>query len=156
MQISKIAQWENNYSTNKQSFQGLWGKTSKATDIDMGINVPVVREVTYFYPFADDDEETINTTITSGKNAHFERKDGFTRYMKKDCKLCNTLDFTKAEYEQYKKFLPANGDDYDNSQINKLRDMHNTLKTKYENNVFGSEQLPAGNENVGYYLNTSV
>ena len=57
MNIPLFNSFENLNVANKQSFQGLWGKTSRSSDFDQVLGIPKVEEVCYYYPFNDETPE---------------------------------------------------------------------------------------------------
>ena len=63
MNISLFNSFEKLNVANKQSFQGLWGKTSRSSDFDQVLGIPKVEEVCYYYPFNDETPEQIQSVI---------------------------------------------------------------------------------------------
>ena len=100
MNIPLFNSFENLNVANKQSFQGLWGKTSRSSDFDQVLGIPKVEEVCYYYPFNDETPEQIQSVIDKNTEAAFKAiyfdidtaVSGATLY-----KLCNIISEIKIK-----------------------------------------------------------
>lgn len=142
-----------NYSLNynkpthkAQNFEGLWGKTSKNTDFDAVLGIPKVEETSYYYPFSDETQDEINKVVKENTSADIDETDGAMKYKINDCRVCTTLPFKKVNFENYTA-MNEKSKLYSNTKV-----IHYSVKDKYLNNGYGSEQISASNENVAKKL----
>lgn len=131
MKITSINNFKNNIS-NTQNFNGLWGKTSKTSDMDPALGIVKVQTTSYYYPFKDENLKAAEMLVLGEKRAAIKEKPQ-PRYEVQDCKLCATLPFTEAEYKNYKSIKKG-------TRLNDLfRDIHKIVPRFYENSEHGSQ-----------------
>ncbi len=145
MQINSI-NYNNKQMVKTPSFEGLWGKTSKNTDFDVVLGVPKVEETSYYYPFADETREEINKVIKENTKADIEEQGGSIKYKINDCRLCTTLPFKQSHFDNYRVMNEKS------KLYNNMKTVHYSVKDKYINNGYGSEQVSAINEKVAQRL----
>lgn len=89
-------------NTNKmQSFNGLWGRNSRNIDIDAVLSIPTHYETCYYYPFKDESAEQIKEVVKQNSSAEMITEEGQSKYIVKSCKVCTTLPFSKAQFDEY-------------------------------------------------------
>ncbi len=142
----KIAPVNYSFYTNKnqklQSFEGLWGKTSRNTDYDEAMGIPIIQEVCYYYPYLDENPEQIQKQIEKNTGAYVVEENGNSRYKTKECKLATILPFTEAQFLNYFGFTISD------ELTQNIKRIHALLGDKYVNNIYGKEQQSAINEAV--------
>lgn len=144
-----------NYSyTNKmsktQNFEGLWGKTSKNSDIEQSLGITKVEEVCYYYPFEDETAEDIQCIVEENTEAYIDESESVPKYKVKECKVCTTLPFNELSYLNYATLSPKA------KLSNKVKIVHACAKDKYTTNEFGPSQESAVNEAVARKLDANV
>ncbi len=141
MKIAAIKQIPN--YNKSQNFKGLWALTTRRTDIDPGIGIPVINETSYYFPFSDESEQEINKVRQETENAQIEQgKNGRKIYKFYDFQRCKTLPFTSESYKNYQNFTA------DEKLTNDLKIIHSFAQTLYTNNNYGKLQTHAENEEV--------
>ena len=133
MKITSINNFKNGIS-NKQNFTGLWGKTSKTSDMDPALGIVKVQTTSYYYPYKGENQNAAEILVQGYKNAYIdESSSSQPRYIVNDCRLCATLPFTESEYNAYKSVKKG-------TRLNDLfRDIHKTVSRFYENPNHGSQ-----------------
>lgn len=145
MQINLI-NYNNKPMVKIPSFEGLWGKTSKNTDFDAVLGVPKVEETSYYYPFADETKAEIAKVVQENTKADIEEQGGSIKYKINDCKVCTTLPFKQVHFDNYRAMNEKS------KLYNNMKTVHYSVKDKYINNGYGSEQVSAINEKVAQKL----
>lgn len=124
-----------------QNFKGVWSRTSKTTDIEPALNIPMVKHFFYYHPFKDETEDQILKVLKDNSDARLVYDDG-DKYVVKECKKAVTAPYTRDEYEAYRSLTP-------NSKLQgKMREIHRDMQEKYATSGFYGSQLPATNPNV--------
>ena len=99
----KVLSISNNYNSRIQSFKGLWGATTKNTDIDPTLGVNIVSVTSYYYPFLGESKESIKAIAESQSKAQIETVEGSQKpnYVINECKICSTIPFTQEDFDNY-------------------------------------------------------
>lgn len=138
MRISAITNYTN---INKaQTFNGLWGKTSKNIDIDTVLCIPTHHETYYYYPYKDETAAEIDKVVKQYSSAFIDDSDERSKYIIKSCSVCTTLPFSQADFDEY-----HSSSECKDTPVNK--GIHNYLsrvKYRYLNNML-EQQTPAIN-----------
>lgn len=137
---------KHNHQVNTQNFKGLWGKTSRNSDFDSVLGIPKIEETSYYYPFADETKDDVRKIVSANTSAIIDESDDSPKYKIKDCKICTTLPFKKVHYDNYAAMTASS------KLYNNMRTVHYSVKDKYTNNGYGSEQISAMNEEVAKKL----
>ncbi len=143
----KILPVHNYNNTKTQNFNGLWGKTTFLVDRDSVLGVTTDTETYYYYPFIDESQEDIDKVLNRNKTAYFDHDAG-DRYVIKECKLCTTLPFKEAHFNNYKNA------DIATKLIPNIKKVHYSVLDKYLSNI--GEQDSAINPVIAARLNTKA
>lgn len=147
----KISPLVNTINTRNTNFTGLWGKTTRKTDIDPAIGIPTVYETYYYFPFLDETKEDIENVQFAYNNAYIEDKDGTSKYKIIECKQCTTLPFKQVSFEEnYQKYEPSK------RLTSSIKKIHKAAEKLFLNNKFGTEQVSAANKYVSARLDTEA
>ena len=130
-----------NIQSKTRSFEGLWGRTSRTTDYDKTLCIPVITETCYYYPFSDETNSEITRVAADNASADIVDVNGSTKYIIKDCRICTTLPLEKADFDTYK-MLDASDKMTESAKI-----VHYWVKDKFITNGYG-EQTSASNSEV--------
>lgn len=130
----------NNYNTKQQSFNGLWGATSKNIDIDPTLGINTVYVTFYYYPFADESKEYINEIVQSHSNAYLDTPFGNQKpkYMVNECKICSTIPFSQDDYDSYYDETNPDADFTESKQR-----LHAFVANKFINHDYNNQQSAA-------------
>ena len=140
MRVSSVNNFRSNISKT-QNFNGLWGKTSLLSDKDPALGILKVQDISYYYPFKDENIKAAEMLVQGYKNAYIDESTSKPRYVVNDCRLCATLPFTEAEFNQYRALKKG-------TRLNDLhRSIHSFVGRFYLNKDQGS-QTSAINRNV--------
>ena len=140
MRISSVNNFRNNISKT-QNFNGLWGKTSLLSDEDPALGILKVQNISYYYPYKDENIKEAEMLVQGYKNACIDESTSKPRYVVNDCKLCATLPFTESEFNQYRALKKG-------TRLNDLhRSIHSFVERFYLNKDQG-DQTPAINCNI--------
>ncbi len=150
MNIPLFNSFENLNVSNKQSFQGLWGKTSRSSDFDQVLGIPKVEEVCYYYPFNDETPEQIQSVIDKNTEAYIDESEDTPKYKIRDCKVCTTLPFQELHYINYATLSPKS------KLNNRIKIIHSFVKDKFVTNEYGPNQESAKNDEVAQKLNLKI
>lgn len=131
-------------NSRNQSFQGLWGETTRVLDKDTVLGVRTDYETYYYYPFADEFPDEIQEVVDNNTDAYFDEKSG-CKYVVKECKVCMTLPFKEVHFNNYQKA------DSSTRMTQNLKRVHYSVKDKYINNK--GEQESAVNPAMSSKLN---
>ncbi len=131
MQIQQIC---NNSNVSKyQNFRGFWGKTTKTTDIDRGMNIPNIKETCYYFPYPEESDSKIKEVQKEINKAYIDTKDGIPKYVTTECKRCSALPFSEEKFIEYWSF------NENNRLSKKIKNIHRVAKALYVDNTYDKQ-----------------
>ncbi len=138
----------NSIGSNKnQSFNGLWGGTTRLVDKDPVLGVNTDYETYYYYPYLDEPLSEIDNVIKNNTAAYIDAENG-SRYVVKECKVCTTLPFKAVHFDIYRHA------DSSTRLTQNLKKVHFSVQDKYINNQ--GEQKSAVNDVIKSRLNVKM
>lgn len=148
MKITPLNYSNTNKISKTQNFEGLWGKTSRTSDIEASLGIPKVEEVYYYYPYSDETQAEIQHVVDENTEAYIDESDSVPKYKVKECRVCTTLPFNELSYLNYATLSPK-------AKISsKIKLVHSYAKDKFVTNEYGLNQEAAVNEEVSRMLDT--
>lgn len=146
----RITPIQHNFKPNtiqkSQSFQGLWGETTRLFDKDPVLGIGTDYSTYYYYPFMDESAQEVQEVVDQNTDAYIDEK--LNKYIVKECKICTTLPFKKVHFDNY---VAA---DSSTRMTQNLKKVHYSVQDKYTNNI--GEQTPASNSEMKSRLNTKA
>ncbi|MCD7879338.1 MAG: hypothetical protein LUG16_05330 [Candidatus Gastranaerophilales bacterium] len=135
MKISPINETlHSKYNKAAAGFNGLWGRTKTATDIDEGLGGTRVRQISYYYPYYDESEENIEKVVENNSYAKIEPIGKSARYVTKECRICRKLPIPEEVYNIYKNYKSTD------EMPKVFNEINNEIKDLFINNEPGEQK----------------
>ena len=138
----RVLSISNNYTSRMQNFNGLWGATTKHTDIEPTLGVNAVSITSYYYPFIDESKESVKALALANSSANLETPNGNQKpnYVVNECKICSTIPFSQDDFNSYYNETNPSARFTKNKQR-----LHSFVFNKFINPDYGKQQS-ASNE----------
>ncbi len=141
MKISQVSNAYNVKQNQSQSFKGLWGKTAFLNDFDQAMCIFKNETTYYYYPYLNETQKDIERVVRENTHSKIDKKNN--RFEKQICRVCATLPFTEAQFNEYRKMSKIEPSDIESGRI------HRFVQDKFTNSPLNG-QVSAVNENVSF------